>query len=131
MPYRALTHGRVNSYVNKTKETHSQKSAKNSESGVANNGPPVVQKNKLNIPTGNNGKARPIYARTLMRDLLIPPNTFGNDNNYAPNQGKGFPTANPQTSVGGTNIFCRRAIKKKAETKTFLNKKETKNCSCI
>ena len=117
MPYRALTHGRVNSFVNKNMQTHSQESAKNSESGVANNGPPVVQKNKLNIPTGHNGKARPIYARTLMRDLLLPPNVFGNDSNYSPNQGKGFPTANPKVSVGSSNIFCRRAIKKKQRLK--------------
>jgi len=131
MPYRALTHGRVKSYKDKSMETHSQQSAKNSESGVANNGPPVVQKNKLNLPTGHNGKARPIYVRNLMRDLLIPANTFGNDNNFAPNQGKGFPTATPQTSVGSTNTFCRRAIKKRAETKTFVNKKTTTNCNCI
>ena len=55
----------------------------------------------------------------LKQDLLIL-NSFGLDTNFAPNQGKGFPTANPMTSVGSTNKFARRAILRRAETKTFV-----------
>ena len=139
MPYRALTHGRVkNPVLDKnnnqfTPETKHQESVINSQAGVSNNGPPTIQKNKLNISSGSNGKSRSIYARTLMRDLLIPKNTFGNENDFAPKQGKGFPTANPTVSVGSTNTFARRAIQRRAETKTFvkgLTSKDVKNCNC-
>ena len=141
MPYRALTHGRVNTATNVkgeagkniNGETDSQKKAYNSQAGVANNGSNISLKNKLHIQSGRVGGSRPVYSRMLKQDLLIPPNTFGFDIHFAPNQGKGFPTANPITSVGSTNKFARRAILRRAETKTFVNGEKannTPNCKC-
>ena len=141
MPYRALTHGRVNAPTNVkgqtgknvNGETDSQKKAYNSQAGVANNGSNVSLKNKLHIQSGRVGGSRPVYSRMLKQDLLIPPNTFGFDIHFAPNQGKGFPNASPMTSVGSTNKFARRAILRRAETKTFVKGEkatETPNCKC-
>ena len=141
MPYRALTHERINTATNVkgqtgknvNGDTDSQKKAYNSQAGVANNGSNISLKNKLHIQSGRVGGSRPVYARMLKQDLLIPKNTFGLDSNFAPNQGKGFPTANPITSVGSTNKFARRAILRRAETKTFVkgeNANSTPNCKC-
>ena len=141
MPYRALTHGRVNTPTNVKGQTgknvngktDSQKKAYNSQAGVANNGSNVSLKNKLHIQSGRVGGSRPVYSRMLKQDLLIPKNTFGFDIHFAPNQGKGFPNASPMTSVGSTNRFARRAILRRAETKTFVKGEkanETPNCKC-
>ena len=141
MPYRALTHGRINTPwrvkgeagKNINGETDSQKKAYNSQAGVANNGSNVSLKNKLHIQSGRVGGSRPVYSRMLKQDLLIPKNTFGFDIHFAPNQGKGFPNASPMTSVGSTNKFARRAILRRAETKTFVKGEkatETPNCKC-
>lgn len=146
MPYRALTHGRVNTPTkvkgqtgkNVKGKTDSQKKAFNSQSGVSNNGSNISQKNKLHIQTGRKGGSRPLYSRMLKQDLLIPDNAFGPDSGFAPNQGKGFPTANPLTTVGSTNKFVRRAILRRAETKTRSQKNyvagktdaDIKNCKC-
>ena len=141
MPYRALTHGRVNTPTNVKGQTgknvngktNSQKKAYNSQAGVANNGSNVSLKNKLHIQSGRVGGSRPVYSRMLKQDLLIPKNTFGFDIHFAPNQGKGFPNASPMTSVGSTNKFARRAILRRAETKTFVKGEkatETPNCKC-
>ena len=40
-------------------------------------------------------------------------NAYGSGS-YVYGQGKGFPTALPQTSVGSTNAFARRAIARRA-----------------
>ena len=48
---------------------------------------------------------------------------------FVSGQGKGFPNAVPQTSVGSTNTFARRAIARRAVTKLVNNDTE-KNCPC-
>lgn len=140
MPYRALTHGRVNTPIDVKGETGKndnnnltvQQKAFNSQAGVGNSGPTIIQKNKLNIRTGTNGSCRPIYSRVLARDSLIETNNFGTAP-FVSGQGKGFPNANPTTSVGSTNTFARRAIKRRAVTKT-IEKGQTSisvtNCNC-
>ena len=151
MPYRALTHGRVNTFKDLKgpsgtgknvgtslppgiqERTNSQKQAYNSQAGVSNSGSNISQKNKLNIQSGRVGGSRTSYARLLTHDLLIPRNTFGPEGNFVSNQGKGFPTANPLTSVGTTNKFARRAIKRRAVTKTYVKGEtalNTPNCKC-
>ena len=75
MPYRALTHGRVSD-----KDTPSS-------NGVGNNGPPIVQKNKVNP----NHQPALFYARTISRNFLIPKNAFGTTN-YSSEKEKDFPT---------------------------------------
>jgi len=109
MPYRALTHGRVYS------------SNESSSNAVANNGPPVVQKNKVNP----NHQPALFYARTLSRNFLIPSNAFGTQP-YASGEGKGFPNATPQGGIGSRNVFARRAIAKKAATAP----NHGKSCDC-
>ena len=42
-------------------------------------------------------------------------NAYGPEQ-YVYGQGKGFPNALPQTSVGSTNTFARRAIARRAVT---------------
>ena len=49
---------------------------------------------------------------------------------FAPGQGKGFPNATPQTSVGSTNAFARRAIARRAVT-SVVNNGVKKNCACV
>ena len=110
MPYRALTHGRV-----------SDKDPPSSN-GVGNNGPPVVQKNKVNP----NHQPALFYARTISRNFLIPKNAFGTTN-YSSGEGKGFPNATPLGGIGSRNVFARRAIAKKATTSA--NHKKTCNCT--
>ena len=156
MPYRALTHGRINTHkdlkgssgtgknvgtglpVGIAERSDSQKKAYNSQAGVANSGSNISLKNKLNIQSGRVGGSRPSYARMLKQDLLIPKNAFGPDSGFAPNQGKGFPNASPMTSVGSTNKFARRAILRRAETKTRIQQEyvagttdaNVRNCKC-
>ena len=110
MPYRALTHGRV----------YSQDEP--SSNSVANNGPPVVQKNKVNP----NHQPALFFARTLSRNFLIPSNQFGTQP-YASGEGKGFPNATPLGGIGSRNVFARRAIAKKATT--GANHEKTCNCT--
>lgn len=120
MPYRALTHGRVKNPVLDlngnifTPSTHSQASAISSQNGVANNGPVSVQRNKNNQ---SNKKPKRYYARTLSSNLLLRPNAYGNPDTFVSGQGKGFPNATPQVSVGSTNKFSRRAITRRAVTR--------------
>ena len=54
MPYRALTHNRVNSFITADNATtQSQATAINSQNGVANSGPTTVMKNQLKISSNN------------------------------------------------------------------------------
>jgi len=120
MPFRALTHGRVNNPILDKNgnvfvpKTTSQASAINSQNGVANSGPVTAQKNKNN---SSNKQPRRSYVRTRLQiNLLMTPDALGPASTYVSNQGKGFPNATPQTSVGSTNTFSRRAIKRRAVT---------------
>jgi len=141
MPYRALTHGRVGGgrkgygRFETFTVTQSQASAINSSKGVANNGPVTVQKNKINLA---NQQPPRYYTRSRLQiNMLMGPNALGAavDGNgvstYSAGEGKGFPNATPQTSVGSTNKFSRRAIARRAVTKlpgtTGLNG-VSKNC---
>ena len=128
MPYRALTHNRVNSYVGSVPVTQSQQRATNSQKGVSNSGSTVSQKNKLNI---SNKQPKRAYTRTMLsrNAKLIEPNAFGDKNSYVSGQGKGFPNATPQVSVGSTNAFARRAIARRAVTKREGDP-TSKNCQC-
>lgn len=128
MPYRALTHNRVNSYVDTVTQTQSQTSAINSQSGVSNSGSVTSQRNKLNI---SNKQAKRSYYRTMLsrNSKLMEPNAFGDKNSYVSGQGKGFPNATPQVSVGSTNAFSRRAIARRAVTKREGDS-TSKNCPC-
>lgn len=122
MPYRALTHGRVKNPILDlngnlfTPVTHSQASAISSQNGVANNGPVSVQRNKNNQ---SNKRPKRNYTRTLSVNFLMRPNAYGNPNTFVSGQGKGFPNATPQISVGSTNKFSRRAIARRAVTRTI------------
>jgi len=118
MTYRALTHGRVYMSGSTTRfqtpaGTQTQAAAVNSSKGVANNGPVTAQKNKNNQ---SNNQPRRFYARTLLSNLLLAPNAFGPASEYSYGEGKGFPNALPQTSVGSTNSFARRAVARRAVT---------------
>ena len=127
MPYRALTHNRVNGGV-VPGVTHSQTSAINSQNGVSNSGSVTSQRNKLNI--SNKQSTRTYYRTMLSRNSqLIEPNAFGDKNTYVSGQGKGFPNATPQVSVGSTNAFARRAIARRAVTKREGDS-TSQNCSC-
>ena len=112
------------SYINTNVTTHSQASVINSQKGVPNNGAPIHQKNKNNQ---TNHQPRRYYARTLKSNLLMTPNALGDASTYVSGQGKGFPNAVPQTSVGSTNVFSRRAIARRAVTKR-AGVSESKNC---
>ena len=128
MPYRALTHGRVNRSQNAPADAHTnQIKAINSQKGVANSGP--IRK--------NNSTNSQITVRTLSRNFLMGPNAYGKAtftagdgreySNYSPGQGKGFPEATPLPSVGSVNRFARRAIARRAVTK-MVGEKDSKNC---
>ena len=137
MPYRALTHNRVKSFItSQNATTQSQASAINSQSGVANSGPTTVMKNQLNI---SNKKPAQKHVRTLSTNFLMNANAYGTGTKvingvvysaYAPGQGKGFPNATPQTSVGSTNAFARRAIARRAVT-SLVNNGQKKDCVCV
>ena len=115
MPYRALTHGRVNRSQNAPVNAHTnQVKAINSQKGVANSGP--IRK--------NNNNPRQSTVRTLSRNFLMAANAYGpatfraadgkDYSTYSPGQGKGFPEATPLPSVGSVNRFSRRAIARRA-----------------
>ena len=115
MPYRSLTHGRVGGGRTgygrfesiPSNVSNSQAVAINSAKGVENNGPTP----KTNATSGS----RPRIARTLSSNFSMIANAYGSGQ-YVSGQGKGFPTAMPQTSVGSTNAFSRRAIARRAVT---------------
>jgi len=119
MPYRALTHGRVNRSQNAPADAHTnQIKAINSQKGVANSGP--IRK--------NNSSKRQSTVRTLSRNFLMTPNAYGNGT-FSSGQGKGFPEATPLPSVGSVNRFARRAIARRAVTK-MVGDEKSKNC-CV
>ena len=116
--------------------SHAQESAINSQNGVANSGPTTVMKNQLNI---SNKKPAQKHVRTLSRNFLMNANAYGLGTKvingvvysaYAPGEGKGFPNATPQTSVGSTNTFARRAIARRAVT-SLVNDGQKKDCACV
>ena len=117
MPYRALTHGRVNRSQNAPDDAHTnQVKAINSQKGVANSGP--IRKNN----STNSQKT----IRTLSRNFLMAPNAYGNGT-FSAGEGKGFPEATPLPSVGSVNRFARRAIARRAVTK-MIGDETSKNC---
>ena len=117
MPYRALTHGRVNRSQNAPADADTnQIKAINSQKGVANSGP--IRKNN----STNSQKT----VRTLSRNFLMAPNAYGNGA-FSSGQGKGFPEATPLPSVGSVNRFSRRAIARRAVTKR-VGDETSKNC---
>ena len=133
MPYRSLTHGRVGggrkgygrfesipSNVSK-----SQATASNSARGVENSGP--IRK-KL---SGN----RQTTSRTLNLNFLMSKIAYGSGE-WSSGEGKGHPNALPQTSVGSTNTFARRAIARRAVTNVGTasvagNNGEASVCECV
>lgn len=142
MPYRALTHNRVKHPINDVNgntfvaQSNAQASAINSQNGVSNSGSVISTKNALNI---NNKQPARKYTRILTPNFLMGVNAYGAGtqqiggetfSTYAPGQGKGFPNATPQTSVGSTNAFARRAIARRAVT-TVVNNGVKKNCACV
>jgi len=138
MPYRALTHNRVKSFITSNNATtHSQATAINSQNGVGNNGSPQVMRNNLHTPNKQSRASN--YTRTLSTNFLMNADAYGKGtkdiggvtySSYVPGQGKGFPNATPQTSVGSTNAFARRAIARRAVT-TLVNNGEKKDCACV
>ena len=145
MPYRALTHNRIKHYVNDkngnmfTTQSHAQESAINSQNAVSNNGSVTSIRNKLNI-SNNNPSLKWVRVNCSSKaSFLMGSNAYGAGtkviddkvySTFAPGQGKGFPNATPQTSVGSTNAFVRRAIARRAVT-TLTNTGEKKNCVCV
>ena len=141
MPYRALTHNRVKSFLTaENATTQSQASAINSQNGVANSGPVTSMKNRLNK---SNNNTPPNWGKVNCSNggcaFLMGANAYGAGtttlggtvfSTYAPGQGKGFPNATPQTSVGSTNTFARRAIARRAVT-TLDNTGVKKDCVCV
>jgi hypothetical protein len=132
MPYRALTHGRVGFNRKLTfnrfqtlpsNVSHTQAVARSSSQGVENTGPVI----KIN---SNPAKK---YARTLSSNFLMSATALGPKDKYVSGQGKGFPNALPQTSVGSTNSFARRAIRRRAVTSLKLNgaPESNKDCVCV
>ena len=116
MPYRALTHGRVNGRQLPPADAHqNQVKAIKSQRGVANYGP--IRKRLSNM--------RQRRKRTLSRNFLMSKNAYGNGV-FSPGQGKGFPNATPLPSVGSVNRFARRAIARRAVTKRIDT--DSKNC---
>ena len=135
MPYRSLTHGRVgggrtgyNRFASlPSSVSTSQATAINSAKGVENSGPTV----RNNSNSGGSQKAR----RVISNNFLMLANAYGPEQ-YVYGQGKGFPNALPQTSVGSTNAFSRRAIARRAvtnvNTKTVSgNNGEASVCECV
>jgi hypothetical protein len=143
MPYRALTHNRVKSFLKaENATTQTQATAINSQNGVPNNGSVTTQKNKLNISNKQPSAAwRRVTCTKGGCALLMTPNAYGNGSYVCGDghtgrlckrlgTGKGFPNATPQTSVGSTNTFARRAIARRAVT-TLVNNGVKKNCVCV
>ena len=105
--------GRKGFTINETLTvTQSQATAINSSKGVGNSGPVASQRNKNN---SSNKQPAQTYARLLSINSLMTPNALGTEA-YVSKQGKGFPNALPQTSVGSTNSFARRAVARRAVT---------------
>lgn len=137
MPYRALTHNRVKHYVNDSTgnifkpQSHAQESAINSQNAVANSGSVTSVRNKLNVSNNNPPLkwGRVNCSSKAGASFLMGSNAYGTGT-YTSGEGKGFPNATPQTSVGSTNAFARRAIARRAVT-TLNNTGEKKNCVCI
>ena len=143
MPYRALTHNRIkHRVINKDGTTfipssNAQASAINSQSGVTNSGPVTRQRNANN---SSNKQPSQKHARTSSINFLMSPNAYGQGttvgadgktySTYAPGQGKGFPNATPQTSVGSSNRFSRRAIARRAVT-NLVNDGSPSSCECV
>uniref|UniRef100_A0A6C0JEG4 Uncharacterized protein n=1 Tax=viral metagenome TaxID=1070528 RepID=A0A6C0JEG4_9ZZZZ len=145
MPFRALTHNRVKHYVNDkngntfTPQSQSQASAINSQNAVSNNGSVTSVRNKLNISNNNPPLKWGRVNCSSKASFLMRTDAYGAGtkiiagekySTYAPGQGKGFPNATPQISVGSTNAFARRAIARRAVT-TLNNTGEMKNCVCV
>tara|TARA_B110000977_G_scaffold194062_1_gene270043 strand:- start:10 stop:486 length:477 start_codon:yes stop_codon:yes gene_type:complete len=145
MPFRALTHNRVKHYINDkngntfTSQSHSQASAINSQNAVSNNGSVTSVRNKLNISNNNPPLKWGRVNCSSKASFLMRTDAYGAGtkiiagekySTYAPGQGKGFPNATPQISVGSTNAFARRAIARRAVT-TLNNTGEMKNCVCV
>ena len=136
MPYRALTHRRVSTFTSAQYAArdlaaplnageraitsgNTQAIAINSSNGIENSGSVISQRNK-NKQT--NVQPRRFYTRTLSTNFLMKADAFGPSTDYLKckggksgcggriGEGKGFPNAMPQTSVGSTNVFARRAI---------------------
>jgi hypothetical protein len=143
MPYRALTHNRIKHAINNADGTKFepgsdvQKRAINSQNGVSNSGPVTRQKNANN---SSNKQPSRQHNRTASINFLMSPNAYGQGtrvgaggktfSNYAPGQGKGFPNATPQTSVGSSNRFSRRAIARRAVT-NLVNDGSPSSCECV
>ena len=143
MPYRALTHNRVKSFLTAANATtHTQTEAINSQNGVPNSGPVTRQKNALNI---SNKQPSNVWGRINCSKggcpFLMSPNAYGSGAYVCGDghtgrlckrlgTGKGFPNATPQTSVGSTNTFARRAIARRAVT-TLVNNGVKKDCVCV
>jgi hypothetical protein len=143
MPYRALTHNRIKHAIKNADgtpfvaSTDAQKKAINSQNGVSNSGPVTRQKNTNN---SSNKQSSRQHARTASINFLMSPNAYGQGTNvgadgktystYAPGQGKGFPNATPQTSVGSSNRFSRRAIARRAVT-NLVNDGSPSSCECV
>ena len=143
MPYRALTHNRVKSFLTATNATtQTQATAINSQSGVANSGPVATQRNKNNSSNKQPSKA---WGRVNCTKggcaFLLSPTAYGNGSYVCGDghtgrlckrlgTGKGFPNATPQTSVGSTNTFARRAIARRAVT-SLVNNGVKKDCVCV
>jgi len=145
MPFRALTHNRVKHYVNDkngntfTPQSQSQASVINSQNAVSNNGSVTSVRNKLNISNNNPPLKWGRVNCSSKASFLMRTDAYGAGtkiiagekySTYAPGQGKGFPNATPQISVGSTNAFARRAIARRAVT-TLNNTGEMKNCVCV
>ena len=137
MPYRSLTHGRVGSGRSgygrfasiPSNVSNSQASAINSSKGVENSGPTILN----NATSGSRART----ARILQSNMLMRQDAYGPEQ-YVTGQGKGYPNALPQTSVGSTNAFVRRAIARRAVTN--VNTKDLtghhsqgieKQCECV
>ena len=143
MPYRALTHNRVKSFLTAANATtHTQAAAINSQNGVSNSGPVATQRNKNNSSNKQPSKA---WSRVNCTKggcaFLLSPTAYGNGSYVCGDghtgrlckrlgTGKGFPNAIPQTSVGSTNTFARRAIARRAVT-SLVNDGVKKDCVCV
>ena len=143
MPYRALTHNRVKSFLTaENATTNSQATAINSQNGVSNSGSVTTKKNALNT---SNKQPSAAWSRVTCTEGgcpgILSPWAYGNGawvcgDGYTGKfckklgTGKGYPNATPQTSVGSTNTFARRAIARRAVT-SLVNDGTKKDCVCI
>ena len=139
MPYRALTHNRIKGFL--TENSPSVLASGNirakrisSQKGLTNSGPISIQKNKSEIFKNHTSTVKRRTRCTGEGSLqykcsfLMSPNAYGTSS-YSSGEGKGYPNATPQTSVGSTNAFARRAIARRAVT-TLVNDGQKKDCVC-